>query len=129
MYPDHRYYFELKCVKGNNFKFGIATDAAKSDPDQAFCDSAEGYAYFSTGQLRHASKGHGPSYGDKFKQDDVIGVYVDLAEGLLFFSKNGKIFDKNAYEGSALLNKSFYPAACCLSKNEMFEFIEPAAED
>ena len=56
----------------------------------------------------------------------MIGVYADLAEGVLFFSKNGKVFAKNAFEGAALLEKQFYPAACCLTKNEMFELIEPA---
>lgn len=55
----------------------------------------------------------------------MIGVYVDLAEGALFFAKNGKIFTKNAFEGTALLKRQFYPAACCLTKNEMFEVLEP----
>ena len=97
LYPGHRYYFELRCVKGTNFKFGIATAAAMNDPDQAFSDTEGGFAYFSMGSLRHASKGQGPSYGEKFKQDDVIGVYVDLAEGVLFFSKNGTAYTKNAF--------------------------------
>ena len=59
----------------------------------------------------------------------MIGVYVDLVDGILFFSKNGDIFTKNAFQGSALLSNKFYPAAACLSRNEMFELIEPQAED
>jgi len=50
----------------------------------------------------------------------------------MFFSKNGKIFDENAFSGDALRptdDTLFYPAACCLSKNEMFELLEPEAED
>ena len=65
--PHHRYYFEVKCVKGSNFKIGIATDLARNTPNQAFCDTDQGFAYFSTGSLRHASKGSGPSYGEKYK--------------------------------------------------------------
>lgn len=62
----------------------------------------------------------------------MIGVYIDLADGIMFFSKNGKVFDENAFSGDALRPKEgtlFYPAACCLSKNEMFEMLLPAAED
>lgn len=65
--PSHRYYFELKCVRGTNFKFGIAAPEARENPNMAFCDDQHGFAYFSTGQLRHASKGMGPAYGEKFK--------------------------------------------------------------
>ena len=127
--PSHRYYFELKCVRGTNFKFGIAAPEAREKPNMAFCDDQHGFAYFSTGQLRHASKGMGPAYGEKFKQDDIIGVYVDLVEGILFFAKNGEVVPKNAFEGPILRDREFYPAACCLTKNEMFELIEPAGED
>ena len=60
----------------------------------------------------------------------MIGVYVDLVEGFLFFSKNGTVFEKNAFSSEALKgNQRFYAAACCLSKNEMFELLEPPAED
>lgn len=127
--PGHRYYFEIKCVRGNNFKIGIATEQAKRQPNQAFCDTAAGFGYFSTGSLRHSSKGHGPYYGQTYKQDDHIGVYVDLVSGLIFYSKNGNVYSNNAFAGSALLDKQFYPAACCLTKNEMFELVEPAVED
>ena len=132
MIANHRYYFEIKCVKGTNFKIGIATEKQKSQPNQAFSDTDQGYAYFSTGSLRHASKGSGSVYGEKFRQDDVIGVYVDLADGIIFFSKNGKIVPENAFSGAKLRPTDgtvFSPAACCLSKNEMFELIEPQAED
>ena len=56
-------------------------------------------------------------YGDSYKgtdMNDVIGVYVDLVEGRLFFSKNNTVYDI-AYEGLYLLNQSFYPACCCLT--------------
>ena len=65
--PYHRYYFEIKCIKGSNFKIGIATQSAKQMPNSAFSDTDQGYAYFSTGTLRHNSKGSGSSYGEKFK--------------------------------------------------------------
>ena len=54
---------------------------------------------------------------------------MDLMECVVFFSKNGTVFEQNAFEGEALRGKTFFPAACCLSKNEMFELLEPEAED
>ena len=64
---NHRYFFEIKCVRGTNFKFGIATELAKKTPNMSFSDTDQGFAYFSNGALRHASKGSGARYGDKFK--------------------------------------------------------------
>ena len=49
LYPGHRYYFEFKCVRGSNFKFGIASAKAKLTPNGAFCDTEAGFGYFSTG--------------------------------------------------------------------------------
>ena len=80
-----RYYFEIKCVKGSNFKIGISESTARLDPDVAFSDGAMGWAYYSIGQTRHNSKGFGENYGEPFKAKDTIGVYVDLVKGALFF--------------------------------------------
>ena len=44
-----RYYFEIKCVKGSNFKIGIAESKARLDPDVAFSDKNLGWSYYSTG--------------------------------------------------------------------------------
>lgn len=49
MEPYHRYLFEIKIVKGNNFKLGIAIEEAKKTPNQAPSDTEHGYAFFSTG--------------------------------------------------------------------------------
>ena len=78
--PNNRYYFEIRCLKGSNFKIGIAEESAREHTNQAFSDTKQGYAYFSNGQLRHGSKGQGPTYGEPYKEDDVIGCYVDLID-------------------------------------------------
>ena len=77
-------------IKGNNFKIGIAT--RKCNVEVAFSDSEHGWAYYNSGYLRHKSGGDGPKYGESFKEGNVIGVYVDLIDGILFFSKDGKVF-------------------------------------
>ena len=44
-----RYYFRIRCVKGSNFKIGIAESAARVEPDIAFSDGELGWAYYSNG--------------------------------------------------------------------------------
>jgi len=122
--PNCRYYFEVKLLKGTNFKIGIAESQCRDEPDVAFSDGTKGYAYYSNGQLRHNSKGSGQIYGETFRCKDTIGCYVDLVEGVVFFSKNGLVFG-DAFRGDYLMNKTFYPACCCLTKGESFEVLVP----
>ena len=63
----------------------------------AFSDGEYGWAYYSSGYLRHNSGGDGIQYGESFGVGNVIGIYLDLIEGKLFFSKDGKHFPV-AYE-------------------------------
>ena len=42
-----RYYFEVKFLKGSNFKIGISK--SKRNLDIAFSDTDEGWAYYSNG--------------------------------------------------------------------------------
>lgn len=58
----------------------------------------------------------------------MIGVYVDLIEGMLFFSKNDRVFGI-AYKSKELLKQELYPACCCLSKDDAFEILMPTPED
>lgn len=88
----------------------------------------KGWAYYSSGYLRHNSGGSGPNYGEAFKEGDTVGVFVDLITPLLFFSKNGKVF-KTAYDTKELLAGGLYPACCCLSKDEAYELMIAQPED
>ena len=127
--PGDRYHFEIMFLAGCNFKIGVCTN--NRNLESAFCDSVDGYGYYSAGQLRNGSKTNGHKYGESFKgtnKQDVIGVYVDLVEGRIFFSKNGEMFP-TAFEGLEFLDQEFYPACCCLTKNESFEALMPQPED
>ncbi len=46
-FPGYRYFFEVKMVKGKNFKIGIAR--GDCDVNLAFSDTNQGWSYFSTG--------------------------------------------------------------------------------
>lgn len=76
--PGFRYFFEVRMIKGSNFKLGVSK--TRRNLDLAFSDTQDGWAYYSNGQLRHNSKGDGEKYGETFRGKDVIGVYVDLVD-------------------------------------------------
>ena len=93
LFKGDRYFFEVQLLSGCNFKVGVST--SREAKDSAFCDYPEGYGYYSAGFLRNGSKSAGLRYGESFKgafKKDKIGVYLDLVEGRLFFSKNGHCF-------------------------------------
>ena len=120
-----RYMFQIKLVKGCNFKIGVSTN--RENPEVAFCDSDSGYGFYSAGQLRNGSKTSGKKYGESFKgtiNQDIISVYLDLIDGRLIFAKNGEVFP-TAFSGPEFLNNDFYAACCCLTKNESFELLLP----
>lgn len=80
--PGGRYFFEVKFLKGSNFKIGVSR--TRRNLDIAFSDTEDGWAYYSNGQLRHNSKGDGPKYGESFKNKDTVGVYVDLIDVIFY---------------------------------------------
>ena len=94
----------------------------------AFSDGPNGWAYYSSGYLRHNSGGDGPNYGETYGDNSIIGVYLDLVDGRLFFSKNGKIFPV-AYEKKEFLKMDLYPACACFQDGESFELLMPMPED
>ena len=76
------YYFEIKLLKGSNFKLGVSS--VNYLTEVAFCDYIDGFGYYSAGYLRNGSKTSGEKYGRPFRGNgyqDIIGVYVDLIKG------------------------------------------------
>lgn len=72
----------------NELKLGVAvTD--KINMETAFCDTEDGFAYYTLGQLRSGSNSRGDPYGAKFKNTGVCGIYLDMNKGELHFAYNG----------------------------------------
>jgi len=59
--------------------------------EEAFSDTNKGWAIYN-GELRHSSNATGSKYGTPIKQNDVIGVYLDMVEVQIFFVQTLKIF-------------------------------------
>jgi hypothetical protein len=83
------YYWEIKIIQGNYFKIGIVKeDAIEQLTNKAFSDLPDGYAYFSTGQLRKGSNTTGTAFSNGFGPGDTIKVQFSSREGTLKFAKN-----------------------------------------
>jgi molecular chaperone DnaK (HSP70) len=69
-------------------------------------------------------------YGEPFKGQDTIGVYVDLVKGVVFFDKNGRVYG-DAFASWRFTDPTnvFYAACSCLTKDETFEVLYPRRED
>ncbi len=94
----------------------------------AFSDSDQGWSYYSCGYLRHDSGGDGPIYGESYGGGDTIGVYCDLIDGRIFFSKNSIVFPE-AFSSPKLLQTVLFPACSLFLENESFEVMNPLPED
>ena len=119
------YYFEIKLLKGCNFKLGVCS--VNYLTETAFCDYLDGFGYYSAGYLRNGSKTSGEKYGRPFRGNgyqDTIGVYVDLIKGVIFFSKkkmnNEFEIYPVAFDSPSLKLVDFYVACSCLTKEESF---------
>ena len=91
-----RWYFEVKVTVQNSAN---ALVAGISDVYMSQKELAEGWLGMDTGQygyvgadgkIYHADDG-GTSHGDTITTNDILGVYVDLEDNKLYFSKNGTL--------------------------------------
>jgi len=91
-----RWYFEVKVTVQNS---NNALVAGISDVYMSQKELAEGWLGMDTGQygyvaydgkIYHADDG-GTSYGNTITTNDILGVYVDLEDNKLYFSKNGTL--------------------------------------
>ena len=83
-----KYYFEVVI---NNDRTGAGAEAVGISPDDSNLEvllgsDADGYAFLDTGSKRNNNASVG--YGSSFSDNDVIGVAVDLDNGIIWFSIN-----------------------------------------
>ena len=92
----------------NEFKMGVIKNR-NIDFKTAFSDYGCGWAYYSTGQLRHCNAAVGPMYGRGFKKQGTLGVFLDMDKGTLSFALDDKYMGI-AFEDEELKKGPIYPA-------------------
>lgn len=96
-----KWYWEIK-IDGkessdpNNFAIGIvSTDQVdQTSSNGKFFGTAQGYAYHGKDGKKlnnDTVTANGASYGDSYTTGDIIGVFLDLDNHKLYFSKNGTV--------------------------------------
>jgi len=88
-----KWYAEIKCIDdgGNNdLKIGVE----HASPDQTTIDGVHKVIQSWNGYK--ASGGSAASFGDSYTNGDIVGVYLDMDNGTIKFSKNGTMMASGA---------------------------------
>ena len=101
--PGNVYHWKIKIVEStsNNINIGIieADKYAEYLQDKtSWWSQSDGYSYWATnGRFYHESS-TGKPYGENYRVNDIVHVYLDLSDGVneLSFGKNEKRFGKAA---------------------------------
>ena len=88
-----KWYWEIKYSANTStdheLMVGIASSLAP-DAQDALGEQTNNYAYRTNGGQVFTG-GSGSSYGDSWTLNDIVGVYLDLDNNKLYFSKNGTL--------------------------------------
>lgn len=129
--PGKRYFFEIvvKPQAGLNLslqvKVGITTEACM-DVSYGFSDKQMGWAYYlyEHGYRRHNSHtmDSGSDYGEGYKVNETLGVYIDLLEGYLSFSVEGKYYGACYTFPELVIDQPVYAAVAMNNTDHFCEF-------
>ncbi|CAH8679970.1 unnamed protein product [Schistosoma rodhaini] len=115
-----RYYYEAHVTDEGLCRVGWSTLNASHDVGT----DAESFGFGGTGKMSHRRQFD--SYGEAFGKGDTIGCFLDLDNGSISWSKNGKLFGK-AYDIPAhLRSKGLFPSVCLKNAELRFNFGDSA---
>ncbi|XP_048858219.1 ATP-dependent RNA helicase DDX1 [Brienomyrus brachyistius] len=109
-----KYYYEVSCHDQGLCRVGWSTGQASLD----LGTDRHGFGFGGTGKKSHNKQFD--SYGEEFTMHDVIGCYLDLDNGYVSFSKNGKDLGLAFEIPQNLKNQPFF--AACVLKNAELQF-------
>jgi ATP-dependent RNA helicase DDX1 len=85
-----KFYYEIKVLSSGNCRVGWSTIAAHLELGK----DSQGFGYGGKGWKSY--NGSYEKYGGEYNKNDMIGVYIDFNDKVIFFSKNGEILE-NAF--------------------------------
>nr|CAH8872344.1 unnamed protein product [Trichobilharzia regenti] len=111
-----RYYYEAHVTDEGLCRVGWSTLNASHDVGT----DAESFGFGGTGKMSHRRQFD--SYGEPFGKGDTLGCFLDLDNGAVSWSKNGKIFGKAYDIPAALRSKGLFPSVCLKNAELKFNF-------
>lgn len=122
-----RYFFELRLKREEAYdpsmeiKVGLTIENTL-DIDCGFSDRDTGWSYylFDGGLKRHSSNLKGDPYGEGYEIGQDLGVYVDMMEGTLAFSVDGRYYGP-CFTG--LNTEHTYYAAVAMNNRHICELV------
>jgi len=89
-----KWYFEVKVVAGNNsgnsYVIGISDDVSGATSEELGNESTQ-WSYYGLGHIRTNNGNTETSDYNTYTDGDIVGVYLDLDNSKLYFSKNGTL--------------------------------------
>ncbi|XP_055349017.1 ATP-dependent RNA helicase DDX1-like [Paramacrobiotus metropolitanus] len=111
-----KYYYEATVTDEGLCRVGWSTGKANRD----LGTDKFGYGFGGTGKKSWNKQFD--SYGESYGKDDVVGCFLDLHDGVVFFSKNGKIFAVASNLDPQLRNAAVFPAVVLKNAEMHFNF-------
>jgi hypothetical protein len=114
-----RWYWEVKVAAGTNgtgtsYICGISDDVSNATSEELGNEGTQ-WGYYGAGHIRH-NNGNDGSYST-YTAGDIVGVYLDLEDNKLYFTKNGTLENSGtgvsitAVTNSAIRNGGYFPAS------------------
>ena len=101
-----KWYMETKLAGSAGFTVGVVRGVATAnDNDNKLGNRADGFSYDDGGAVESAGSDLGGSFAT-YEAGDIIGVYADLDNNELYFSKNGAL--QNSGTGLALTAGTYF---------------------
>jgi len=99
-----KYYYEVTIIGNGICRFGWSTMAGHHELGK----DLHGFGYGGTGMKSYNSNFE--AYGIKYSDDDVVGCYLDLDEGHISYSVNGKFLGKAFSLSESVKGSVLFPA-------------------
>ncbi len=114
-----RWYWEVKVAAGTNgtgtsYVCGISDDVTGATSEELGNEGTQ-WGYYGAGHIRH-NNGNDGSY-TTYTAGDIVGVYLDLEDNKLYFTKNGTLENSGtgvsitAVTNSAIRHGGYFPAS------------------
>jgi ATP-dependent RNA helicase DDX1 len=111
-----KYFFEATVSDEGLCRVGWSTRTGKLDLGTDAC----GFGFGGTGKKSYNKKFE--DYGEAYKLGDTVGCYLDADAGVIFFSRNGVVFEKAFEVPKYMRGHILYPAATLKNAEQRFNF-------